>query len=182
VAADFGLGLLEVKLAGLLGGQDAATGMAIQLDLPREVEALAGPDAGPLVRLLARRTGLCLLHAVAVEGRVAAQVVEAGQSPRLLEALDRAADKADRRFQRAARMLATVKRLLGPSQAVRIEAKVEGTVDVAVSGRVDVEVGGAVAVDLQGAAEGEEDRGDALAGLLAERAGLGGRCVTGGRN
>jgi hypothetical protein len=179
-AADFGLGALAGRLADLHGGEDTAGSLLVKWDLDRQVEALAGPDADPLVRLLARRASLCLLHAATVEGRVASQVDQAGENPRLLETLDRASDKADRRLTRAMRTLATAKRLLGRPEPVRVElaaaARVEAAVDVAVSGRVDVELA------LQRDDQAEQAEGDALAGLLAERAGLGGPGVPADRN
>jgi hypothetical protein len=167
-AADFGLGALAGKLADLLAGEDTAGSLLVKWDLDRQVEELAGPEADPIVRLLARRSGLCLLHAAAVEARVAAQVEAGGTNPRLLEVLDRAADKADRRLNRAMRTLLTARKLLAPAAPVRVEATVTGR----------VEVSGAVAVEATEPVKGD-GHGVDLAAMLRERVGIGGESPDG---
>jgi hypothetical protein len=182
---DLGLSALADRLAAA-ASDDALTRRVLELDVARQAERLAGDDPDPLVALLAKRTAVAALHGSVLELRLVAAVPAVAAAPRPVETLDRLAERADRRLQRSARTLATARRLLGRPEPVRVEAaiaaNVEGTVDVAIGGRVDVEVGGTVAVDLQGAAGGEEAGVDGLEALLAERAGLGRRCVTAHQN
>jgi hypothetical protein len=115
-------------------------------------------------------------------GRAAAGLGREGRGgdQRQLEALDRLAERADKRLQRSLRSLATARKLLGRAEPVPVEAaiaaKVEGTVNVEIAGRVDVEVAGTFAVAVEGGAsqvEGDAaEADDSLMDLFRERAGL----------
>lgn len=83
--------------------------------------ALLGPDPSSLERLLVGRVVLAWLASAQAD----LELHQCEGSPQRSEFLMRRADRADQRLMRAARTLATVRRLAGPSMQVNIAEEIK---------------------------------------------------------
>lgn len=108
--------LLVEKAAG---AKEIFTKEAIARHLERMLDELAGPSPTPIERLLAERAALCWIELHGLDAQVVRRRSEE-HTGRPIEALDRARDRAQRRYLAALRSLAQVRRLAVPVLMVNL--------------------------------------------------------------
>jgi len=114
----------EAALAGAIAGENLLAGELIKRRLRAQADELAGPDASPLEKLLARHVAACFVATHWAERRLWLSVAKTSYLP--VEAhLHEFVDRAHRRLIGAAKLLATTRRLGLPSvlcvQAMKVE-------------------------------------------------------------